>query len=111
VERYQALARTEGEVRLQRDDLPSGGWYAEPTIVVTSDAQARVVTDEIFGPVLVALRADDFDHALALANATPYALTAGLFSRSPSRIRRAASELRAGNVYVNRAITGARVGR
>jgi RHH-type proline utilization regulon transcriptional repressor/proline dehydrogenase/delta 1-pyrroline-5-carboxylate dehydrogenase len=111
VRRYQALARTEGEIRLQRDDVPSGGWYAGPTVVVTANAEARIVTEEIFGPVLVALRADDFDHALTLANATPYALTAGLFSRSPLRIRRGASELRAGNVYVNRAITGARVGR
>ncbi len=111
VQRYQALARVEGEVRLQRDDLPSGGWYAGPTVVVARDPEARIVTDEIFGPVLVALRADDFDHALALANATPYALTAGVFSRLPSHIERAAAELRAGNVYVNRAITGARVGR
>jgi len=59
----------------------------------------------------VVLRADDFDHALALANDTDYALTGGLFSRLPSHIRRTADELRAGNVYVNRGITGARVGR
>ena len=57
------------------------------------------------------LRADDFDHALALANDTDYALTAGLFSRSPSRIAEARGTLRAGNVYVNRGITGALVGR
>ena len=46
-----------------------------------------------------------------LANDTDYALTAGIFSRSPATIRRAAAELRAGNVYVNRGITGAVVGR
>ena len=56
-------------------------------------------------------RASDFDDALAVVNATDYALTAGVFSRSPSHIARAATELRAGNVYVNRAITGAVVGR
>ena len=50
---------------------------------------ARIATDEIFGPVLTMLRAADFDHALALANDTDYALTAGLFSRSPSRIAHA----------------------
>jgi RHH-type proline utilization regulon transcriptional repressor/proline dehydrogenase/delta 1-pyrroline-5-carboxylate dehydrogenase len=61
--------------------------------------------------VLVVLRADDFEHALALANDTDYALTGGVFSRLPSHIHRAAEELRAGNVYVNRGITGARVGR
>jgi RHH-type proline utilization regulon transcriptional repressor/proline dehydrogenase/delta 1-pyrroline-5-carboxylate dehydrogenase len=61
--------------------------------------------------VLAVLRADTLDDALALANRTPYALTAGIYSRSPESIRRAAAELRAGNVYVNRAITGAVVGR
>ena len=61
--------------------------------------------------MLAVLRARDFDHALALANDTDYALTAGIFSRSPVHIARATNELRAGNVYVNRAITGAVVGR
>jgi RHH-type proline utilization regulon transcriptional repressor/proline dehydrogenase/delta 1-pyrroline-5-carboxylate dehydrogenase len=61
--------------------------------------------------VLAIQRAADLDEALALANATDFALTAGIFSRSPAHIRRAAAELRAGNVYVNRSITGAVVGR
>jgi RHH-type proline utilization regulon transcriptional repressor/proline dehydrogenase/delta 1-pyrroline-5-carboxylate dehydrogenase len=111
VRRYQALAATEGEVLLARTDLPAGGWYAGPTVVLARGPDTRIATDEIFGPLLVVLRADDFEHALALANTTDYALTAGLCSRSPARIRRAAEILRAGNVYVNRAITGARVGR
>ena len=96
---------------LQRDDLPEVGWFAGPTVVVTDRPDSPLATDEIFGPVLTCLRADDFDHALALANATDYALTGGVFSRSPSRIRRAIEDIRVGNLYVNRAITGARVGR
>src|SRR5262249_57464039 len=60
---------------------------------------------------LTVLRADDFEHALALANDTEYALTGGLYSRSPARIRHAAQRFRAGNFYVNRPITGALVGR
>jgi RHH-type proline utilization regulon transcriptional repressor/proline dehydrogenase/delta 1-pyrroline-5-carboxylate dehydrogenase len=78
---------------------------------VTNDARARIVTDEIFGPMVTCVRADDFDHAIALANDTEYALTGGLFSRSPARIRHAAEQFRAGNLYVNRSITGALVGR
>jgi RHH-type proline utilization regulon transcriptional repressor/proline dehydrogenase/delta 1-pyrroline-5-carboxylate dehydrogenase len=70
-----------------------------------------VAREEIFGPVLAVLRARDFSHALALANDTSYALTAGVFSRSPENIRRAAAELRGGNVYINRHVTGAVVGR
>ncbi len=57
------------------------------------------------------LRADDFDHALALANDSDYALTGGLYSRSLAHIRRAAEGFRAGNFYVNRPIAGALVGR
>jgi RHH-type proline utilization regulon transcriptional repressor/proline dehydrogenase/delta 1-pyrroline-5-carboxylate dehydrogenase len=56
-------------------------------------------------------RANDFDDALRQATATPYALTAGCFSRSPAHLERAGNELRAGNVYLNRGITGAMVGR
>jgi len=112
VQDYAQLAAAEGEVLLARSDVPSEGYYAGPVVVAGLDpATSRVAREEVFGPVLSVLRASDFDHALALANDTDYALTAGLFSRSPARIARAAEELRAGNVYVNRAITGAVVGR
>jgi RHH-type proline utilization regulon transcriptional repressor/proline dehydrogenase/delta 1-pyrroline-5-carboxylate dehydrogenase len=111
VKRYQELAREEGDVVVARNDVPDDGWYAGPTVLVTDDPHAKTVTDEIFGPVLAVMRAPDFDGALALANDTDYALTAGVFSRSPARIRRAADELRGGNIYVNRGITGALVGR
>ncbi|HYZ93248.1 MAG TPA: proline dehydrogenase family protein [Actinomycetota bacterium] len=108
---YQEIAHEEGDVVLQRDDVPERGWFVGPTIVVTRAQGSRIATEEIFGPVLVCIPADDFDHALTIADATPYALTAGVFSRSPSRIARAATELRAGNVYINRSITGAAPGR
>ena len=108
---YHDIARNEGKVVVQRNDIPAGGWFAGPTVVVTERPDARVATEEVFGPLLTCLRADDFDHALALANHTEYALTGGLFSRSPARIRHAARHFRAGNLYVNRGITGALVGR
>ena len=108
---YRELAGEEGEVVYRHEQVPEGGWYVGPTVVVTARPRARIATEEIFGPILTVLRADDFEHALALANDTDYALTGGIFSRSPVRVRRAVEALRAGNVYVNRAITGARVGR
>jgi RHH-type proline utilization regulon transcriptional repressor/proline dehydrogenase/delta 1-pyrroline-5-carboxylate dehydrogenase len=111
VRRFQEIAREEGDVVLQRDDVPDRGWFVGPTVVVTDARDGRIATEEIFGPVLACMRAADFDDAIALANAPAYALTAGVFSRSPSRIHRAATELRAGNIYVNRAITGAIPGR
>jgi RHH-type proline utilization regulon transcriptional repressor/proline dehydrogenase/delta 1-pyrroline-5-carboxylate dehydrogenase len=105
-------AGTEARILVCRDDLPTGGWYVGPALVEVDDpASAAVARDELFGPVLAVLRARDLDHALAIANDTDYALTAGVFSRSPAHIQRAKAELRAGNVYVNRATTGAVVGR
>ena len=61
--------------------------------------------------MLGVLRADTFEAAVTLANDTDYALTAGVFSRSPAHIRYAAEALRGGNVYINRSTVGAVVGR
>ena len=109
---YVELAPTEGRVVLARcDDVPDGGWFVGPTVVADVKPGSRLATEEIFGPVLSVMRATDFDDAIAVANDTEYALTAGVVSRSPAHIRQAVEELRAGNVYVNRAITGAVVGR
>lgn len=111
VRSYVEQAPGQGRVVLARDDVPEGGWFVGPTIVADVAPTARLATEEIFGPVLSVMRAETFDQALVLANSTDYALTAGVVSRSPVRISRAVAELRAGNVYVNRSITGAVVGR
>ena len=65
----------------------------------------------LFGPVLAVLRAPDLDEALRIAGGTAYALTGGLYSRSPEHIERVRRAFRVGNLYVNRKITGALVGR
>jgi len=105
-------AASEATVRVHRDDVPDGGWFVGPTLVEVDDPnRAAVARDELFGPVVAVLRARDFDHAIELANSTDYALTGGIFSRSPAHIERAARQFRAGNLYINRAITGAVVGR
>jgi RHH-type proline utilization regulon transcriptional repressor/proline dehydrogenase/delta 1-pyrroline-5-carboxylate dehydrogenase len=111
VRRYQEIAREDGEVVLQREDIPDTGWFAGPTVVVTTSPDARIATEEIFGPLLTCMRAESLDEALHLANLPPYALTGGVFSRLPSTIARVTRDLRAGNVYVNRATTGAVVSR
>ncbi|MDP8991906.1 MAG: proline dehydrogenase family protein [Actinomycetota bacterium] len=108
---YVERAPADGTVVLARDDVPDVGYFVGPTIVEDVAPGSPLGRDEVFGPVLTVFRAGDLDEALAIANDTDYALTAGLFSRSPSHIARASAELRAGNVYVNRGITGAVVGR
>jgi len=114
---YQRLTKAIGEapahgtVAHLSNEIPGDGWYVGPTVVTEVDRRSILATDEFFGPLLSVFRVADLDEALALANDTEYALTAGIFSRSPANIRRATNELRAGNVYVNRGVTGAVVGR
>jgi RHH-type proline utilization regulon transcriptional repressor/proline dehydrogenase/delta 1-pyrroline-5-carboxylate dehydrogenase len=104
-------AGTQGRVVAMGDRGPAGGWFVPPTVVADVDRHAPIATDEHFGPVLAVLRAADFDEALVIAADTPYALTGGVFSRSPVHIAEASMRLRAGNIYVNRSTTGAVVGR
>jgi RHH-type proline utilization regulon transcriptional repressor/proline dehydrogenase/delta 1-pyrroline-5-carboxylate dehydrogenase len=96
-----------GDVGALRDE----GYYIAPHIFDDVAPAAGIAQEEIFGPVLAVLRARDLDHALQIANGTKYALTGGLFSRSPEHIARVKREFRVGNLYINRKITGALVDR
>ncbi|CAH2032541.1 proline dehydrogenase family protein [Trichlorobacter ammonificans] len=108
---YLAVGREEGRL-LYESPVPEGEGYWVPLAIFGGiRPEHRLAREEIFGPVLAVLRAADFDQALAWANAVPFALTGGLFSRSPEHIARAGREFRVGNLYLNRAITGAMVGR
>jgi len=109
---YIDLAKQEGTVMLRPDgEHRLGPNFVGPTIVTNIRPDHRLAREEIFGPVLAVLRARDFDEALAFANASDYALTGGLYSRSPRHIARARDEFLVGNLYINRGITGALVGR
>jgi len=92
----------------KRADLP--GYVIEPTLFADVAPEARISQEEIFGPVNAVLEADDFDHALAIANGTQYGLTGGVFSRDRAHLERARAEFHVGNLYFNRKITGALVG-
>jgi RHH-type proline utilization regulon transcriptional repressor/proline dehydrogenase/delta 1-pyrroline-5-carboxylate dehydrogenase len=85
--------------------------YVPPTVFTDVPAASRLFREEIFGPVLSVTCAKNFDEAVTLANDCAFALTGGLFSRSPVNIERARGELVCGNLYINRGITGAIVGR
>jgi len=90
---------------------PKEGMFVGPVIFSDVDPQSRIAQEEIFGPVLSVIKARDFDHALAIANQSSFALTGGIFSRSPAHIEKAREEFRVGNLYINRGITGAVVER
>jgi RHH-type proline utilization regulon transcriptional repressor/proline dehydrogenase/delta 1-pyrroline-5-carboxylate dehydrogenase len=89
----------------------SEGFYIAPHIFADVPPDSPLAQEEIFGPVLAVIRAKSLDHAIEIANGTQYALTGGLFSRSPSTIARVRKEFRVGNLYINRKITGALVER
>lgn len=91
-------------------ETPEGGYFIEPTIFGHVDPYARIAQEEIFGPVLALIKAEDYDHALAIANDTEYGLTGSVYSQDRSRLERAAHEYFVGNLYFNRKSTGAMVG-
>ena len=77
------------------------GWGVRPTIITDAPATARVVREEIFGPVTVATKFDTEAEAIALANDTRYGLNAMVFTENLSRAHRVAAQLKAGTVWVN----------
>jgi len=85
--------------------------WVPPTLFTDVPATSSLFREEIFGPVPSITKAKTFDEALALANDCAFALTGGLYSRSPVNIERAKAEMVCGNLYINRGITGAIVGR
>jgi RHH-type proline utilization regulon transcriptional repressor/proline dehydrogenase/delta 1-pyrroline-5-carboxylate dehydrogenase len=87
------------------------GRFVGPHIFFGVPRDHELAREEIFGPVLAVLHAGSFDEALEIANSLPYKLTGGVMSRKPSHIEKAKQEFRVGNLYINRGITGALVGR
>jgi 1-pyrroline-5-carboxylate dehydrogenase len=71
---------------------------------------SRIEQEEIFGPVLAVIPAEDFDEALEIANDTEYGLTGAVYTNDPEKLERARREFHAGNLYLNRKCTGALVG-
>ena len=107
----QKEAKLAFQATLPADVAAAGGYYVPPTVFTEVKRTAAIAREEIFGPVIAILRAKDLDEAFSIANEVDYALTGGLFSRSPSALERARRELLVGNLYLNRGITGAIVER
>lgn len=83
-------------------DMPSGeGFYYPPTLLINVEPNMPVFNQETFGPVLAVSKADDFDHALQLANTTEYGLGSSIWTKNESSAQRACAELNAGQVAVN----------
>ncbi len=111
---YREAAYQEGHVLLDMLDRSALGPLCLGPLIVEVDPRraqsARVAQEEIFGPVVALIPFDSEEEAVRVVNSPVYALALGIFSRSPSTVSRMVRTCRAGNVYVNRGITGARVG-
>ncbi|MGH7167786.1 MAG: proline dehydrogenase family protein [Nitrospiraceae bacterium] len=107
---YIEIGKREGRLVLERQ-VTGDGFFVGPAIFADIQPSHRLAQEEIFGPVLAVMRARDFTEAIRFANATPYALTGGVYSRSPANIQTARETFDVGNLYINRPITGALVGR
>ncbi len=116
IRQYIDVGRGEGRLELACD-VPAGleerigKPVIGPHVFSGIEPHHRLACEEIFGPLLAVMRAADFDQALEIANASVYKLTGGVFSRKPAHLEAARRRFRVGNLYINRGITGALVGR
>jgi len=111
VNRYAELAASEGRVVAQRTEIPANGWFCPAIVATDLPPGSAVLSDEIFGPVLAVERVPSIEAACDALERSPFALTGGLFSRNPRTVEEVARRTPVGNLYVNRHITGAMVGR
>lgn len=107
---YVEIGKGEGELLTGGTGDDSTGYFIQPTVFKDVDPQARIMQEEIFGPVLAIAKAKDFDHALEIANNTEYGLTGAVISTNRMNIEKAREEFHVGNLYFNRGCTGAIVG-
>jgi RHH-type proline utilization regulon transcriptional repressor/proline dehydrogenase/delta 1-pyrroline-5-carboxylate dehydrogenase len=111
VARYAATAQAEGRIAARAAEVPDRGFFARPTLATELPADSPVLQEEIFGPLLAIERVRSIEAACDRVDASPFALTGGLFSRSPRTVEYVSERSPVGNLYVNREITGAMVGR
>jgi phenylacetaldehyde dehydrogenase len=99
---YIDLAREEGATALTGGDRAlDGGFFIKPTVFVGTKSSMRIVREEVFGPVVVAMPFDDVEDAIRQANDTPYGLAASVWSKNLSAVHRIVPRLKAGIVWVN----------
>jgi 1-pyrroline-5-carboxylate dehydrogenase len=107
---YVEIGKEEGRLAAGGEGDSSKGFFIQPTIIADLDPQARLMQEEIFGPVVGFTKAKDFDHAIEIANNTDYGLTGAVLTNNRDHIEKAREDFHVGNLYFNRGCTGAIVG-
>ena len=111
VARYAELAAADGRIAARVEPVPERGWFSPPTLAASLSPDSPVLSEEVFGPLLTVEPIRDIAHGCDIVEQLPYALTGGLFARDPATVRYVRARTPVGNLYVNRGITGAKVGR
>jgi phenylacetaldehyde dehydrogenase len=108
VKSYVESGLADGAVLATGGSRPSGldagyadGYFLEPTVLTETTHSMRVVQEEIFGPVLVAMRWSEVDDLIDKANDSPYGLSAGLWTNDLTQAHRIAAAIKAGTVWIN----------
>jgi RHH-type proline utilization regulon transcriptional repressor/proline dehydrogenase/delta 1-pyrroline-5-carboxylate dehydrogenase len=111
VEGYARVVREQGRLAGEAAVAPGEGWFCPPRVACDLPADSPVLREEIFGPLLAVSRVASVEEACDVIDSLPFALTGGLFSRSPEIVDHVSRRTPVGNLYVNRGITGAMVAR
>jgi aldehyde dehydrogenase (NAD+) len=104
--KYIEIAKREGAELLCGGNRLTGGiydcgYFIEPTIFAGVSPEMRIAQEEVFGPVLVLMVAEDFDHAMSLANSVRFGLSASIVSRDLTRVHQFINGIEAGLITVN----------
>lgn len=107
---YIEIGKGEGRLVAGGTGDDSEGYFIQPTVIADLSPTARIMQEEIFGPVVGITKAKDFDEAIEIANNTEYGLTGAVITNNRMNLEKAREDFHVGNLYFNRGCTGAIVG-
>ena len=110
INEYIAIGKQEGKLLTGGNSNDQKGWFIEPTVIIDVAPTARIMQEEIFGPVLAVCKVKSFEEALEVANNTEFGLTGAVWSNNRTHLEMARESFHVGNLYFNRKCTGAIVG-
>lgn len=107
---YIEIGKEEGKLLAGGTGDDKEGWFIQPTVFGEVAPKARIMQEEIFGPVVALTSAKDFDEAIEIANNTEYGLTGAVITNNREHQEQARQDFHVGNLYFNRGCTAAIVG-
>ncbi len=110
VTKYIEIGKKEAKLLVGGTSSNEEGFFVDPTVFIDCAPDARIMQEEIFGPVLSVCKVKDFDEAIEVANNTEYGLTGAVISNNRMHLEKAREDFHVGNLYFNRKCTGAIVG-